>query len=78
MFGSFMGFNMLMITRGWLVLRLADRISRKRMVLLSEGGNALMALLLATLDLTGVVDFWHVLVIGLVSGSMMASNMPSR
>jgi MFS family permease len=107
MFGSFMGFNMLMITRGWLVLRLADdsplalalvimsfaapmtvvsliggaladRISRKRMVLLSEGGNALMALLLATLDLTNVVDFWHVLVIGLVSGSMMASNMPSR
>lgn len=106
-FASFMGFNMLMITRGWLVLRLADdsplalalvimsfaapmavvslvggaladRIPRKRLVLLSEGGNAVLAVLLATLDFAGLVEFWHLLPIGLASGSMMAINMPGR
>ena len=106
-FASFMGLNMQMITRSWLVLRLADdsplalalvmmsfaapmmfmspiggaladRIPRKRLIMLSQGGNAAMTVLLATLDITGVVAFWHIFVIGLVNGSMMAFNMPSR
>ena len=107
-FGSFMGMNMQMITRGWLVLTeltdqsplaaglvmmsfaapltfispiagvLADRISRKRLVIISQLGNAAMTALLATLDLTGVVTFWHVFVLGMVNGSMMAISMPSR
>ena len=102
-----MGMNMQMITRGWLVLRLADdsplalalvmmsfaapmtfmsliggaladRIPRKRLLMLSQGGNAVLTILLATLDITGVVAFWHVIVIGVANGSMMAFNMPSR
>jgi MFS family permease len=102
-----MGLNMQMITRGWLVLRLADdsplalalvmvsfaapmtfmsliggaladRIPRKRLLMLSQGGNAVLTILLATLDVTGVVTFWHVMVIGVANGSMMAFNMPSR
>ncbi len=102
-----MGMNMQMITRGWLVLRLADdsplalalvmmsfaapmtfmsliggaladRIPRKRLLMLSQGGNAVLTILLATLDVTGVVAFWHVMVIGVANGSMMAFNMPSR
>ncbi len=102
-----MGMNMQMITRGWLVLRLADdsplalalvmvsfaapmtfmsliggaladRIPRKRLLMLSQGGNAVLTILLATLDVTGVVTFWHVMVIGVANGSMMAFNMPSR
>jgi len=107
MFASFMGFNMMMITRGWLVLRLADdsplalalvmmsfaapmavvslvggaladRVPRRKLVLLSECGNALLAVLLASLDVTGLVEFWHLLVLGFASGSMMATNMPGR
>ena len=106
-FASFMAMNMQMITRGWLVLRLADdsplaltlvmmsfalpmtfvslvggaladRIPRKRMVIVSQAGAALMTLLLATLDMTGVVTFWHLMVIGIVNGSLTAFNMPSR
>ena len=104
---SFMALNMQMITRGWLVLRLADdsplslslvmvsfaapmtfvslvggvladRIPRKRMVILSQGGNALLTLLVATLDITGIVAFWHLIVLGVLNGSLMAFNMPSR
>jgi MFS family permease len=106
-FASFMALNMQMITRGWLVLRLADdsplslslvmvsfaapmtfvsliggaladRIPRKRMVMFSQTGNAILALLVATLDITDVVEFWHLLVLGVLNGSLMAFNMPSR
>ena len=105
--GSFMAMNMQMITRGWLVLRLADdsplalalvmmsfslpmtfvsliggaladRMSRKRIVILSQIGNLLLTASLATLDITGVITFWHLLVIGFVNGSLVAINMPSR
>ena len=102
-----MGMNMQMITRGWLVLRLADdsplalafvmmsfavpmtfvspiggaladRIPRRHIVMVSQAGNAFLTVLLATLDITGVVEFWQVLVIGVFNGALMASNMPSR
>ncbi|MCL0029244.1 MFS transporter [Dehalococcoidia bacterium] len=57
---------------------LADRISRKRMIVIGQSGNAALTLLIGILDFTGVVTFWHVLVIGFANGSMMALNMPSR
>ncbi len=57
---------------------MADRIPRRRLVIISQSGNAAMTFLMATLDLTGVIDFWQVMAIGLVNGSMMAFNMPSR
>ena len=105
--GSFMAMNMQMITRGWLVLRLADdsplalafvmmtfsvpmtlvsplagalsdRIPRKRLVIMSQAGNGVFTLMLAALDLSGVVTFWMVLVIGVLNGSMSAFQMPSR
>jgi MFS transporter, DHA1 family, staphyloferrin A biosynthesis exporter len=104
---SSMAFNMQILTRGWLVLRLAenspfalslvmmsfalpmtiaapfggalaDRVQRKRMIIVSQSGNALMTLLLATLDFTGWIRFWQLLVFGFINGSLIALNMPSR
>ena len=40
---------------------LADRVPRRRLVILSQAGNAVMILLLATLDATGIIVFWQVL-----------------
>jgi len=57
---------------------LADRLPRKRIIMMVQAGNTMMTLLLATLDLTGWVRFWHLIVIGFVNGSLMAINMPSR
>lgn len=57
---------------------LADRISRKRIILMSQSGNAIFTLILATLDMTGVIRFWHILVLGFFNGTMAAFNMPSR
>ena len=57
---------------------LADRIPRRRMVILSQAGNMMLTLLMATLVLVGVIELWHLIVVGLFSGSLMALNMPSR
>ena len=37
-----------------------------------------MTVILGVLDMTDMVEFWHIFVIGLVNGSLMAFNMPSR
>ena len=57
---------------------LADRITRKYLIMASQAGNALMTILLATLDLTGLVRFWHILAVGFANGLFLAVNMPSR
>ncbi len=57
---------------------LADRVSRKGLVMFSQGGNAILTVFLATLDLTDLIRFWHLLAIGFVNGSLMAFNLPSR
>lgn len=57
---------------------LADRFSRKHIIMFTQGGNVVMTLILATLDLTGLIRFWHLMVLGAVNGSLMALNMPSR
>ncbi|MCJ7593175.1 MAG: MFS transporter [Desulfobacterales bacterium] len=106
-FASFMAMNMQMITRGWLVLgmaddspfalslvmmsfalpmlfvsliggALADRIPRKTMIIYCQTGNAIMTLLLATLVFFNFIQFWHLLVIGAINGSLLAINVPSR
>ncbi len=57
---------------------LADRIPRRRMMILGQSGNALVALAVGLLDLTDLIAFWHIIGSGLLSGTMMAFNMPSR
>lgn len=37
-----------------------------------------MTLILATLDFTGMIRFWHLMVLGAMNGTFMALNMPSR
>ena len=57
---------------------LADRIPRRRLVILSQLANAIITLVLAALDLAGIVDLRHLIVILLVKGALQALNMPSR
>ena len=57
---------------------LADRIPRKRLMMIVQGGNAFLTLVVATLDFTGLISFWHLMAVGVANGSLMAINMPSR
>jgi len=57
---------------------LADRFARKHIIMVSLTGNCVLTLLLATLDVTGVIRFWHLMVLGFANGTLAAFNMPSR
>jgi MFS family permease len=57
---------------------LADRGNKKRLIMGCMLVNTVMTLLLATLDMLAIVQYWHLLAIGVVNGTMMAINVPSR
>ena len=57
---------------------LADRLPRRNLIIFSQSGNAILTLCIAILDMTGNIELWHLLIIGVINGSMMAINMPSR
>lgn len=57
---------------------MADRVARRQIILVSQSGNAVMTLVLATLDVTGLIRFWHLMVLGFINGTLAAFNMPSR
>jgi len=57
---------------------LADRFAKKHIMIVSQFGYFILTLLLATLDFTGFIRFWHLIIIGFFNGTMAALNMPSR
>lgn len=57
---------------------LADRVSRRRLVIVGQSGSAIMMFLMATLNATDVITLWQVLGISLANGSLMSFSMPSR
>ena len=57
---------------------LADRIERRRLMQGTQTFAMILALLLAALVLTDVVEVWHVLVIAALRGVFMSLNMPTR
>ena len=71
-------FALPMATVSPLVGALADRMPRKYLIIVSQTGNILLTAIIGLLDFTGVVQFWHLMVIGFINGSLMAFNMPSR
>ncbi len=57
---------------------LADRFSRKKLITISQFSNAVVIIVLAILDYSGLVQYWHVVLIAFCNGSLMSLNMPSR
>ena len=57
---------------------IADRMERKRIVQLGQGGAALLALFIAISISLGYITWWHLLVTSVVHGSLMAMLMPAR
>ncbi|MEP6853588.1 MAG: MFS transporter, partial [bacterium] len=57
---------------------LADRMDKRRLLLVTQTGLAGAALLLGVLDLTGVVAYWHVLVLAFAVGAIGAVDTPAR
>jgi MFS family permease len=57
---------------------LADRGNKRKLLLITQSGLAVVALALGILDLTGVVQYWHVLVLAALLGLFAAIDTPIR
>ena len=57
---------------------LADRGDKRKMLLVTQSAIALVALVLGLLDVTGVVTYWHVLVLAGALGLIGAIDTPIR
>ena len=56
----------------------ADRVPKKRLLVITQSFSALATLVLAILVSTDLISFWHLLVVGFFSGTAMAFHIPSR
>jgi MFS family permease len=56
----------------------ADRIDKRRLLLLTQSVAALQALVLFTLTVTGLIQIWEIMVLALALGFVNALDMPVR
>jgi MFS family permease len=56
---------------------LADRVDQRRLLVMTQAMAAVFTAVLAVLTMSGAVQFWHVLVIAFLVGSMMALSSPA-
>ena len=56
----------------------ADRIDRRRFVILVQGVNALITLSLTTLALTGLIQVWHIYLAAFVNATLTTAAGPAR
>ncbi|WP_026553466.1 MFS transporter [Arthrobacter sp. H20] len=57
---------------------IADRYSKRTLLIITQGMAALMAAVLAALALTGLVEVWHVYVIAFTLGLVTVVDAPAR
>jgi MFS family permease len=57
---------------------LADRLNKRRMLFATQSALGIVALVLGLLDITGVVQYWHVLVLATVLGIITSIDTPVR
>ena len=57
---------------------LADRLDKRKLLFVTQSGLALLALVLGLLDVTGVVQYWHVLVLATLLGLTSAIDTQVR
>src|SRR5690242_18527893 len=57
---------------------LADRLDKRKLLLVTRSGLALLALVLGLLDVSGAVQYWHVLVLATLLGLTSAIDTPVR
>jgi MFS family permease len=56
---------------------LADRVDRRRLLIVTNGSAAAVALILAILTTTGLVEYWHVLVLAFLAGLAFTVQLPA-
>ena len=67
-----------MLFLSFLAGALADRVRKRRLLLLTQGALMLQAFALAALDWTGQIQYWHVAVLATVYGIANTLDLPAR
>jgi MFS family permease len=57
---------------------LTDRLSRYRVLLVSQILSMIQAFVLAGLSLSGIIQIWHIIVLSIILGCINAFDVPSR
>lgn len=57
---------------------IADRVNRHHVVIATQTSFMVLAFTMATLDLTGLIQVWHILVVALLLGITSAFDIPAR
>jgi MFS family permease len=56
----------------------ADRMPKRRLMMMTQTGTGLIALLTAVLIETDAIQVWHLYALGVAQGTVFAFNMPAR
>ncbi|MDD5137002.1 MAG: MFS transporter, partial [Candidatus Omnitrophica bacterium] len=57
---------------------LADRMDRRRILLITQILSMLQAFILAVLTLTGTIEVWHIIALGVCLGLINSFDIPAR
>jgi len=57
---------------------LADRMNRRKLLIVTQGGAMILALLLGLLTTSGLVRIWHIYLITFLTGAMSTFDQPAR
>jgi len=56
----------------------ADRIDKRRLLLFTQSGSAVVAVLLGVLTWFNVIQFWMILVLAFLNGTLLSFDQPTR
>jgi len=56
----------------------ADKISRQKLILITQGSMMVLAFILATLTFTNAIQAWHIIIMALLLGTANAFDAPAR
>lgn len=73
-----MGFGIPMLLLSLVGGVVADRVSKRKVLVISQTTIGLCAVALAVLVLTGLIQIWQMTLVALVMGTCFAFNMPAR
>jgi MFS family permease len=57
---------------------IADRVNKKTLLILSQAFAAVATFGLTALILAGLIEFWHILAVSVITGVVFSFNMPTR
>lgn len=56
----------------------SDRLNKRKLLMVAQSCSALVNLVIAIMVITGIIEFWHLVIAAVLTGSIMSFVMPAR